>query len=755
MNTVPFGEPPRDTMHEPPGRAELWPKRAVWLLLATAVLVILFILVRDNWVAIERYQAAELATGKAAKASAANQLAVTIYGLVQSVDLFAQAHSDALQSLAGARPGSPPEAEQRDRLEARLQAQLRTDLPEALGFELDPGAGEDRDAAAHLATRQTDVADFLSYRRGGTIRELIWHPQDERTHFDVLVSLDTEPGRRFVVSFGIETLRRILHSAEPAGHRLMVLRRDLSGDAEVILTGQGLPDADTDALLSQLPESDHGEAVVLGSRWQVVDVPDDELLSGYRNRQLLSAAGLFLLVLLTLAASALVLSRQVRRLERHQQALTDRNERLQHRSLHDPLTGLPNRLLLEERLGQRAVESSRSGRRFALMVLDLDRFKQINTSFGRWIGDRILLEVGDRIRDLLRDDDTVARVGDDEFALLVTVDSRQQAEVIAAKVLDRLDAPFELEGSPISISANLGIALFPDHGRDSAELLMHAELAMQRARGSGEQTAIYQPADDPESPDRLSLLAGLRDAIREDQLYLEYQPKVECQTRDRSRAEALVRWQHPVHGRLAPDEFLPLVEQTDTIVQLTHWVVEEALRTLQQFGDEHAEAKIAVNLSARVLHRDEFPLWVDRKLAEYGVAAGRLSFEVTESAIMKDSEKALGVLLTLTSIGCSISVDDFGIGYSSLAYLSRLPVSELKIDRSFVSGMMSYEGDRSIVRAIIDLAHDLRLQVVAEGVEVDAQVRALHDLGCDLMQGYGISPPLNAAELRQWLTEPA
>lgn len=456
-------------------------------------------------------------------------------------------------------------------------------------------------------------------------------------------------------------------------------------------------------------------------------------------------------VLLALAGIALLLSRQVRGLERSQKALANQNVELQYQSLHDSLTGLPNRLLLDERLGQRIAEAARSGRRFALMLLDLDRFKQINTTFGRSLGDRILSVMAERIRALLRDNDTVARVGDDDFALLVDVDGRDQAEVIAAKVLDRLSRPCELAGSPISLSANLGIALFPDHGRDASELLKHAEIAMLRARASGRQTALFQPDDDPERPDRLSLLAGLRDAIREDQLFLEYQPKVDCRTESRAQAEVLLRWQHPVHGRLGPDAYLPLVEQTDTIEQLTHWVVERTLRTLRELDGGREPVRLAVNLSARVLHRDAFPLWVDRKLREYGIAAERLSFEVTESAIMSDSDKALEVLLNLASIGCSISVDDFGIGYSSLAYLSRLPVSEMKIDRSFVAGMMQYEGDRSIVRAIIDLAHDLSLKVVAEGVEHDDQIRALRQYGCDLMQGHGISPPLSAEGLRRWL----
>ncbi len=704
--------------------------------MATVVLVVFSIIVGFSWMAIERDREAQIAIGKVASIGVANQLAVRLDGLVRAVDLFARSHAKSLQVLAAGKAES---------VEQVLQSQLRLDFPEALRLSLHTEMRSQN--AGHPEAQAAEVADFLSIRSGRDARELIWHRLPDKSHFDVLVSLGGEPAQRLVVSFATRALQEILRGGEPPGHRLMIVRRDLAGNAEVILTAQGAPGAD----LPSPRATPAGEAAVLGSRWQVVDVLEAGVLQARRNHQLRDAALLFLLVLSTLAVIAFLLSRQVGQLARRQQALADRNEQLQHLSLHDPLTGLPNRLLLDERLGQRVVEAARSGRRFALMVLDLDRFKQINSTFGRSLGDQLLSLMAERLRELLRDNDTVARIGDDDFALLVDVDSRQQAEVIAAKVLDRLGGPCELAGSQITLSANLGIALFPDHGRAGAELLKHAEIAMLRARVSGQRTALFQADDDPESPDRLSLLAGLRDAIREDQLFLEFQPKVECRTRNRSQAEVLVRWEHPVHGRLGPDRFLPLVEQTDSIEQLTHWVVEEALRTLLALVAERREATFAVNLSARVLHRDAFPLWVDRKLKEYGISAHRLSFEVTESAIMRDSSKALEVLLNLASIGCTISVDDFGTGYSSLAYLSRLPVSELKIDRSFVRGMMSYEGDRSIVRAIIDLAHDLSLKVVAEGVEDEGQKRALRELGCDLMQGHGISPPLNAQQLRQWL----
>ena len=416
-----------------------------------------------------------------------------------------------------------------------------------------------------------------------------------------------------------------------------------------------------------------------------------------------------------------------------------------HPSLLDPLTGLPNRYLLDERLHRQIAESERDGRRFALLLIDLDRFRDINQSFGREVGDRVLQRVAERIRAPLRDVDTVARVDGDEFALLVRVDTREQAQLVAAKVLNRLDEPCEIVGSRLPVTASIGVAFFPDHGRDAGVLLQHAEAA-RAAAGGDDRYAVYEPAGEPGLPDRLALLAGLREAMRDGQLYFVLQPKRDLAVPAAGKYEALVRWRHPVQGDLTPGAFLPFLEQTSAIADLTQWVVAGVIRLL---ADPRASGlqEVAVNLSVRVLEDPVFPAWVEQQLAQHGVVPQRLRFEITETAIMGDSVRALAVSRKLTALGLGLSLDDFGVGHSSLAYLARLPVDELKIDQGFVAPLPGDEGCRAIVRATIDLGHDLGLRVVAEGVESEAQAELLAALGCDVLQGHLVGVALTPDQL--------
>lgn len=403
-------------------------------------------------------------------------------------------------------------------------------------------------------------------------------------------------------------------------------------------------------------------------------------------------------------------------------------------SLVDRLTGLPNAYLLEERMRLYIAESDRAGRRFALMLIDLDRFRKINESFGREIGDRVLQRVAERIRGPLRDVDTVARIDGDEFALLVRINTREEAQIIATKVLNRLREPCEVVGSPLPIHASIGVAFFPEHGRDPKALVQHAIAARTVALQSENRCAVYEPRDDTQTLDRLALLAGLGDGLERGDLYLVYQPKRDLVTPSELKFEALVRWQHPTHGDLAPDQFLPFLEQTGSVIELTHWVVKEVLRLLQDVNTIVGE--VAVNLSVRVLDDRSFPIWVARQLSNSGVAPEALRFEVTESAIMTDSSHALVVLRELAAVGVGISLDDFGVGYSSLTYLAHLPVDELKIDKGFITRMPKSAGDRAIVRATIELGHNLGMRVVAEGVESPEQSDMLAKLGCDILQGH-------------------
>ncbi len=415
--------------------------------------------------------------------------------------------------------------------------------------------------------------------------------------------------------------------------------------------------------------------------------------------------------------------------------------------LLDPLTGLPNRHLLEERLQRQIYEAAREGRRFALMLIDLDRFRAFNETFGREIGDRILQVVAERIRAPLRDVDTVARVDGDEFALLVRVNSREQAQVVATKVLDRLDEPCELVGTRLPISVSIGVAFYPEHGRAVGALLQHAEAAREAANRAEDRCAVYEPAGEPGQPDRLALLAGLRDGMERGELYVVLQPKRDLAAPATEKFEALVRWRHPAQGELSPDAFVPFLEQTSAITDLTQWMVGEVLRLL---ADPRATqvSEVAVNLSVRVLADRGFPLWVARQLETSAVAARRLRFEITETAMMSDSARALAVLQELAGLGLGLSLDDFGVGHSSLAYLARLPVDEIKIDRGFVAALHGAAVNRAIVRAIIDLGHDLGLRVVAEGVETQAQAELLVALGCDVLQGHLVG---HARVMGDWL----
>jgi diguanylate cyclase (GGDEF)-like protein len=419
-------------------------------------------------------------------------------------------------------------------------------------------------------------------------------------------------------------------------------------------------------------------------------------------------------------------------------------------ALLDPLTGLPGLPLLEERLQRAITESTRDGRRVALILVDLDHFRRVNEAFGRELGDEVLRRLGRRIRGLLRDVDTVARVPGDEFALLARVGDRAEAELIVAKVMGGLAEPCELLGTQLAVHFDVGLALFPDHARDPRTLLQHAEVALDRAKESPERFAAYSPAEEADTgPDRLALLADLPAAVQRGELRLVYQPKRDLHAPGREAFEALMRWQHPVYGELEPMRFLPLAEQTGMITALTHWALDEALRVLAaaQAGAPERALEIAVNLSVRALDDPALAAWLAARLEARGVAASSLRLEVTESALMSDARRGLDVLRQVADLGVGVSLDDFGVGHSSLAYLARLPVDELKIDRGFVAEMLDSPRSEAIVRATIDLAHDLGLKVVAEGVEREEQVRALQALGCDSLQGHALGRPLDDEHL--------
>jgi diguanylate cyclase len=471
------------------------------------------------------------------------------------------------------------------------------------------------------------------------------------------------------------------------------------------------------------------------------------MLAGLRERQLdlrlasFAAAGVGMLALGVFLLLVLGFQRQLAR-----QAAAS-----QHQALHDPLTRLPNRELFADRVGQAIRTADRQLRPAALLLLDLDRFKDVNDTLGHHHGDLLLNEVATRLAGVLRQVDTVARLGGDEFAVLLPDATADGAVAVAQKVRSALHQPLTLDGVGLDLDASIGIAVYPDHGGDAAELLQHADVAMYAAKQTHAGFVVYDPAVDQHSPKRLALLGGLRRALERDELVLHYQPKADLHTGQVLGAEALVRWQHPTHGLLGPGEFIPLAERTGLIHPLTRWVLDAALRQAAEWRQAGNHLSMAVNVSTRSLLDRDFPDHVADRLAAWQVPAASLVLEVTESAVMADPALALEILSRLHALGVGLALDDFGTGYSSMAYLKALPVDELKVDRSFVGQMATSTSDAVIVRSTIDLGHNLGLHVVAEGVENQATWEELAALGCDTAQGYHLGRPMPAAELERWL----
>ena len=426
----------------------------------------------------------------------------------------------------------------------------------------------------------------------------------------------------------------------------------------------------------------------------------------------------------------------------------------QHEALHDGLTGLPNRTLLRDRTDQVIRQSDRELVPAALLLLDLDRFKEVNDTLGHHYGDQLLVQVANRLRGRLREVDTVARLGGDEFAVLLpTIATVEGAVAVAGKLQAAFDEPFRLDDLALDVETSIGVALYPEHASDPDELLQRAEIAMYVAKDTHAGYVLFDPKLDQHSARRLTLLGELRRAIDNRQLVLHYQPKVDAHSGQLLGVEALVRWQHPEHGLLPPGDFIPLAERTGLISPLTTYVLDAALRQCHQWRQAGHELAIAVNVSARSLLDLAFPNQVASLLARWEVPARLLMVEITESTIMADPTHALEILGRLNTMGVQIAIDDFGTGYSSMAHLKTLPIQELKVDRSFVSQMTSSTRDAVIVRSTVDLGRNLGLRVVAEGVEDVLTSQELDALGCDAIQGYYISRPVPPDDLINWLEQ--
>ncbi len=435
-----------------------------------------------------------------------------------------------------------------------------------------------------------------------------------------------------------------------------------------------------------------------------------------------------------------------------EEALLRQSELNEHQALHDGLTGLPNRTLFRDRIEQAIAQARRDGGQLAVAMIDLDRFKDVNDSLGHHAGDTLLVEVGRRLRDLLRCSDTVARLGGDEFGVLISKPrTTSDVAVVIGKMRAALEQSVTVEGLALPAEGSIGIAMFPAHGRDVDTLLRHADVAMYSAKETKAGYVFYDGTRNEADPARLTLVSELRRAIEQRELVLYYQPKAALVNGSVQSVEALLRWNHPVRGMVGPDEFIPLVQQTGLIKPLTLYVLDEALTQCRSWQRAGLTLGVAVNLSSRNLLDTDFPQQVKRLLQKREVDPGLLQLEITESTVLSDPVRTKRVLDKLAAMGISLSIDDFGTGYSSLSYLSQLPVSEIKIDRSFVMNMAESSGDAVIVRSTIDLGRNLGLQVVAEGVETEQAWDELNALGCTLAQGYYLSRPVPAAELTEWL----
>lgn len=420
-------------------------------------------------------------------------------------------------------------------------------------------------------------------------------------------------------------------------------------------------------------------------------------------------------------------------------------------ALHDPLTGLPNRGLFTDRVEQAIVASTRLGRRTAVMMIDLDGFKEVNDTLGHPAGDRLLSDIGRRLESTLRQVDTVARLGGDEYGVVLwNVADADAVDPIVTKLRAVIESPFTFGDVTLGVEGSVGVALTPEHGDDAESLIRHADAAMYEAKRTRSGHRVYSGEDSGQTT-RMTLIVGLREAIEQGSLVLHYQPKVTLRTGQTLGVEALVRWDQPGRGLVAPDAFIPLAEQTGLMGKLTRYVLDAALAQNARWRRRGLDLRVAVNISARDLQDPGFPALVDGLLRRWELEPWWVELEITESAIMSDPTRALDVLTQLHRMGVVLALDDFGTGTTSLTQLQHLPVDVIKIDKSFVVNLVAGAPDEVIVRTIIDLGRGLGLEVVAEGVESEFLWDRLGSFGCDVAQGFYLSAPVPAAELEAWM----
>ena len=433
--------------------------------------------------------------------------------------------------------------------------------------------------------------------------------------------------------------------------------------------------------------------------------------------------------------------------------LAEKQAENEYQALHDSLTGMPNRMLFQLKLVDAIEQARQNEGSLAVMLIDLDHFKEINDTLGHHFGDLLLQEIGPRLSTVLREDDLMARLGGDEFGIVLPELPEESVAIrVVERLLEELEKPVTVEGLALDVSGSVGIALFPEQANDAETLLRRADVAMYAAKENGGGYELYDDGLDRHNPERLTLIGQVRPAIDSGEFVMFYQPKVRLEDGRVAGAEALIRWEHPTLGLVPPDHFIPLVEKTVLLRPLTHFVAETVLAQWRQWADMGIRLPLAINISARSLLDGQLPDEVEALLERYDVPPAFLRLELTESFLMGDSGRSTAVLDRLSDIGVGLSIDDFGTGYSSLSYLKRLPIEEIKIDKSFVMQMHVDANDFMIVRATVDLGKNLGLRTVAEGVEDLQTFDRLAEFGCDEAQGYYISRPISAIEFTRWLS---
>ena len=487
--------------------------------------------------------------------------------------------------------------------------------------------------------------------------------------------------------------------------------------------------------VSQLPNPDY-QLVML----EPAGDEETKIVTALRTRLVSSG---FIILWVAVWISLVLASKISRRLDKQ-------NEMLEHQALHDALTGLPNRVLINDRINQVLIQSERKQQYFALFLMDLNHFKEVNDTLGHRFGDELLKMVSQRLKSAIREQDTIARLGGDEFAVLMPDTDLPGAEQCAQRMLKVMDAPFNINNVSTESKVSIGISLYPDHGAAAETLMQYADVAMYQAKRTQSGYAIYNPSQNRHTVRRLKLMNDIREAIENNEIKAFYQPLISATQQNLIGVEVLARWHHTELGDIYPDEFIPMVEQIGLIRVLTMQILRQALKARQTWGDTGIDLKMAVNLSTQCLQDLLLPDEINSILEMYDAKPGSVELEITESALMHDLSRARKILNALDNMGLKLAIDDFGTGFSSLAYLKTLPVDTLKIDKSFIDQLVDSSSDQAIVKTIIELGHNLNCEVVAEGVEDNAVIALLNKMGVDIFQGYVFSPALSADEFMLW-----